>query len=74
MAFIIRNQKDRLNQPNGLYITHQEREWLVQDITLTKTGNVTLKLYDSVRLENQIVTPCNLGDLQALLEKKTTGE
>ena len=74
MAFIVRNQRDRLNQPNGLYITHQGREWLVQDITLTKTGNVTLKLHDSARLENQVVTPCNLADLQLLLERKTTGE
>ena len=74
MAFVIRNQKDRLNQPNGLYITYQNREWLVQDITLSKSGNVTLKLHDSVRLENQLVTPCNLGDLQILLERKESGE
>ena len=70
MAFVIRNQRDRLSQPDGLYITVEGREWLVQGISLTNAGNVALKLHDPVRLENQIVSPCNLGDLQVLLEKK----
>lgn len=74
MAFVIRNQKDRLNQPNGLYITHNGMEWLVQEISLTKSGNVALKLHDPVRFQNEIVTPCNLGDLQILLNKKEKGE
>jgi len=73
MAFVIRNQRDRLSQPEGLYITFQNREWLVQEITLTKSGNVTLKINDPVRLESQVVTPCNLGDLQVLLNQKEAG-
>jgi hypothetical protein len=74
MAFIVRNQKDRLDQPNGLYITHKGMEWLVQDITITKSGNIALKLHDPVRFQNEIVSPCNLGDLQVLLERKEKGE
>jgi len=73
MAFVIRNQRDRLAQPEGTYITHQGREWLVQGISLTRSGNVALKLHDPLRLENQIVTPCNIADLQVLLEKGTNG-
>ena len=74
MAFIVRNQRDRMNQPNGLYITRNGIEWLVQEISLTKSGNVALKLHDPIRFQNEIVTPCNLGDLQILLDKKEKGE
>jgi len=73
MAFVIRTQRDRLTQPEGLYITYQNTEWLVQEISLTKSGNVALKLHDPLRLENQVVTPCNLGDLQVLLDRKENG-
>ena len=74
MAFQIRTSKDRQTQPEGIYITLDNREWLVQSISLTNSGNVALKLHDPVRLENQVVTPCNIGDLQALLQRKANGE
>lgn len=74
MAFQIRTSKDRKNQPDGIYITYQNVEWLIQGISITNSGNVALKLHDPIRLQNQIVTPCNIGDLQVLLDRKENGE
>lgn len=74
MAFYVRTSKDRQTLPEGIYITLEGREWFVQSISLTNAGNVALKLHDPVRLENQVVTPCNIGDLQKMLERKANGE
>jgi hypothetical protein len=70
MAFQIRTAKDRKIRPEGNYIKYQNREWLVQGISLTDSGNVSVKLHNYLTFENQILTLCNLEELESMLNQK----
>jgi hypothetical protein len=63
MAFKIRTAKDRLNKPDGIYIPLNGREWLVNEINLSASGNVCLKIFDPVSYESQVLTLCSLNEL-----------
>lgn len=67
MAFIVRNQRQRNTLPEGNYITIDGVEWLIQGISINNSAAVCLKLHDPVRLQNQIVTVCNIADLAKLI-------
>jgi hypothetical protein len=63
MSFKIRTAKDRLNKPSGIYITLNGREWLVNEINLSASGNVILKIFEPVSFESQVLTLCSLNEL-----------
>lgn len=67
MAFVVRTQKQRLEKPEGHYITVGGREWLVQEVKMTPSGNVVVMVHDPVRLENQIYTACTIDQLSLLI-------
>ena len=63
MAFKIRTAKDRLNKPDGIYITLNGTEWLVNEIKLSDSGNVCLKVFEPVSFQSQVLTLCSLNEL-----------
>jgi hypothetical protein len=67
MAFVVRTQKQRLDKPEGHYITVHEREWLVQEVKMTPSGNIVVVVEDPVRLERQIFTACTIDQLSLLI-------
>lgn len=67
MAFVVRTQKQRLDKPEGHYITTQSREWLVEEIKITDSGNVVLTCLDPVRLDRQLFNVCTLTQLELLI-------
>jgi hypothetical protein len=67
MAFVVRTQKQRLNRPDGIYLTVEGREWLIQEVKLTPSGNVVVLGHDPIRLENQIWTACTLDALGKMI-------
>lgn len=69
MAFVIRTQKQRLEKPDGIYLTIEGREWLIQEVKMTPSGNIVVMAHDPVRLDNQIYTACTIGDLGKMIEK-----
>jgi hypothetical protein len=68
MAFVIRTQKQRLEKPDGIYLTIEGREWLIQEVKMTPSGNIVVMAHDPVRLDNQIYTACTIGDLGKMIE------
>ena len=68
MAFVIRTQKQRLEKPDGIYLTIEGREWLIQEVKMTPSGNIVVMAHDPVRLDNQIYTPCTIGELGKMIE------
>jgi hypothetical protein len=69
MAFVIRTQKQRLEKPDGIYLTIEGREWLIQEVKMTPSGNIVVMAHDPVRLDNQIYTACTIGDLGKMIER-----
>lgn len=67
MAFVVRTQKQRLDRPEGHYITVHGREWLVEEVKMTPSGNIVIKAHDPVRLDNQIFTACTIDQLSLLI-------
>jgi len=67
MAFVIRNNKQRLEKPEGIYLMVKGIEWLVKEVKMTPSGNIVVMVHDPVRLENQIFTACNISDLGKLI-------
>lgn len=76
MAFKIEKANNpRSYQPEGHYIHLNGIDWLVQDLTISASGKICLKLYDYVRKDNQIRTLCTLEELiQATVEGATYKE
>ena len=70
MAFVIRTQKQRLEKPDGIYLQIEEREWLIQEVKMTPSGNIVVIAHDPVRLDNQIYTACTIDELGKMIEKK----
>ena len=68
MAFVIRTQKQRLEKPDGIYLTIEGREWLIQEVKMTPSGNIVVMAHDPVRLENQIYTPSTIDYLGKMIE------
>lgn len=67
MAFVVRTQKQRLDKPEGHYIIVHDREWLVEEVKMTPSGNIVIKVHDPVRLDNQIFTACTIDQLSLLV-------
>jgi len=67
MAFVVRTQKQRLEKPEGHYITVHGREWLVHEVKMTPSGNIVVVAEDPVRLDRQIFTACNIDQLSLLI-------
>ncbi len=67
MAFVVRTQKQRLEKPEGHYITVREREWLVKEVKLTPSGNVVVMVEDPIRLESQVFTACTIDQLALII-------
>lgn len=64
MAFKIEKANNpRSYQPEGNYITLDGTDWLIQDLTISASGKICLKLHDYIRKENQIKTLCTLEEL-----------
>ena len=70
MAFVIRTQKQRLEKPDGIYLQIEGREWLIQEVKMTPSGNIVVIAHDPVRLDNQIYTACTIDELGKMIEKK----
>ncbi len=70
MAFIIRTQKQRLEKPDGIYLQIEGREWLIQEVKMTPSGNIVVMAHDPVRLDNQIYTACTIAELGKMIEGK----
>jgi hypothetical protein len=63
MSFIVRKHNFR---PDGRYIEKDGQHWLVQNVTLSNAGYITLHLHDPIRLDNQLI---KLDTLDELLTK-----
>lgn len=64
MAFKIeRANNPRSYQPEGHYIHMDGIDWLIQDLTISASGKICLKLHDYIRKDNQIRTLCTLEEL-----------
>jgi hypothetical protein len=66
MSFVVRTQKSRINKPDGHYILFQNREFLIQEITISASGRVCLKMLDPIRMEYQLLQVCSLENLMSL--------
>jgi hypothetical protein len=55
-----------MQKPDGHYILFQNREFLIQEVTLSASGRVCLKLLDTVRMEYQLIQVCSLENLMSL--------
>jgi len=67
MAFVVRNNRQRIEKPDGHYITVNGIDWLVTEVKMTPSGNVVVMAHDPIRLDNQIFTACNISDLAKLI-------
>jgi hypothetical protein len=63
MGFVIERQTKRSHKPEGNYLVIEGIEYLIQDITISASGKVCLKLHDPARKDNQIKTLCSLEEL-----------
>jgi hypothetical protein len=66
MGFKIENVTNaRKNMPEGRYIHMDGIDWYINEITISASGKVCLKLHDPIRKENQIRTLCTVEELVA---------
>lgn len=66
MAFKIEQVNNpRSYQPDGFYVHMDGIDWLIQDLTISASGKICLKLHDYIRKDNQIKTLCTLEELIA---------
>ena len=63
MFKIERANNPRTYMPEGHYLHIGGIDWHVQDITISASGKVCLKLNDPIRKENQVKTLCTLEEL-----------
>jgi hypothetical protein len=63
MFKIERANNPRSYRPDGFFVLLDGVEWLVQDLTISASGKICLKLHDYIRKENQIKTLCTLEEL-----------
>lgn len=64
MGFKIENVTNaRKNMPEGRYIHMDGIDWYINEITISASGKVCLKLHDPIRKENQIRTLCTVEEL-----------
>jgi hypothetical protein len=66
MGFKIENVTNaRKNMPEGRYVHMDGIDWYINEITISASGKVCLKLHDPIRKENQIRTLCTVEELIA---------
>ena len=53
----------RKAMPEGNYINIDGIDWFINELTISASGKVCLKLHDPLRKENQIKTLCTLEEL-----------
>lgn len=73
MAFkierITRNHQPR---PEGHYARLENNiEWQIQEVTMSASGRICLKLYDPTRKDQQLVQVCDIADLVILIDGAT---
>jgi hypothetical protein len=64
MGFVIEKVGNRRNSlPEGFYVVLEGIEYRVNEITISASGKVCMKIWDPLRKESQIKTLCSLEEL-----------
>ena len=73
MGFKIENVTNaRKNMPEGRYVHMDGIDWYINELTISASGKVCLKLHDPIRKENQIRTLCTVEELIAATVERAT--
>lgn len=66
MGFIVRNMsKSRHHKPPGHYVklNGDSVEYVINKITITTSGNVTLHIQDPINFDNKLINICHIEDI-----------
>lgn len=68
MGFRFENVTKGYSKPDGHYLMKNGVAWLIDSISISASGIVSLKLYDPIRKEQQMVKAGTIGELATKVE------